>query len=141
MAAVWIVAQAFASLPFDHIVFTGSPAVGKEIMRAASANLTPVTLELGGKSPAIVAPQRSVAAAAKSIAHGKAFNAGQACVAPDYALVPRERIDEFVAAAVSAFQQMYPDPVTIRITPRLPRSAMRIACMNCSPMPSPRARR
>lgn len=105
------VAQAFASLPFDHIVFTGSPAVGKEIMRAASANLTPVTLELGGKSPAIVAPSASIAAAARSIAHGKAFNAGQACVAPDYALVPRDRIDEFVAAAVSAFQRMYPDPV------------------------------
>ncbi|MFM0198987.1 aldehyde dehydrogenase family protein [Paraburkholderia fungorum] len=105
------VAQAFASLPFDHIVFTGSPAVGKEIMRAASANLTPVTLELGGKSPAIVAASASIAAVARSIAHGKAFNAGQACVAPDYALVPRARIDEFVAAARSAFQQMYPNPV------------------------------
>ena len=106
------IAQAFSSLPFDHIVFTGSPAVGKEIMRAAAANLTPVTLELGGKSPAIVSDSASVSAAAKSIAHGKAFNAGQACVAPDYALVPRERIDEFVVAAVSAFQRMYPDPVT-----------------------------
>ena len=105
------IAQAFASLPLDHIVFTGSPAVGKEIMRAAAANLTPVTLELGGKSPAIVARSASIAAAARSIAHGKAFNAGQACVAPDYALVPSEHIDEFVAAAVSAFQRMYPDPV------------------------------
>jgi coniferyl-aldehyde dehydrogenase len=105
------VARAFASLPFDHIVFTGSPAVGKEIMRAAAANLTPVTLELGGKSPAIVAPSASLAAAARSIAHGKAFNAGQACVAPDYALVPRERIGEFVAAAVSAFQRLVPEPV------------------------------
>jgi coniferyl-aldehyde dehydrogenase len=80
-------------------------------MRAASANLTPVTLELGGKSPAIVAPSASIEHAARSIAHGKAFNAGQACVAPDYALVPRDRIDAFVAAAVSAFQQMYPNPV------------------------------
>jgi coniferyl-aldehyde dehydrogenase len=105
------VAQAFAALPFDHLVFTGSPAVGRAIMRAASANLTPVTLELGGKSPAIVAPSADVAAAARSIAHGKAFNAGQACVAPDYALVPRARIDEFVAAAKHAFQRMYPDPV------------------------------
>jgi coniferyl-aldehyde dehydrogenase len=104
-------AQAFASLPLDHIVFTGSPAVGKEIMRAAAANLTPVTLELGGKSPAIVAGSASIQAAARSIAHGKAFNGGQACVAPDYALVPTARIDEFVAAAVSAFQRMYPDPV------------------------------
>ncbi len=82
------IAQAFASLPLDHIVFTGSPAVGKEVMRAAAANLTPVTLELGGKSPAIVTRSASIAAAARSIAHGKAFNAGQACVAPDYALVP-----------------------------------------------------
>ena len=104
-------AQAFASLPLDHIVFTGSPAIGKEIMRAASANLTPVTLELGGKSPAIVSGSASIAAAARSIAHGKAFNGGQACVAPDYALVPRARIDEFVASAVGAFQRMYPDPV------------------------------
>lgn len=103
--------QAFASLPLDHIVFTGSPAVGKEIMRAASANLTPVTLELGGKSPAIVGRSASIAAAARSIAHGKAFNGGQACVAPDYALVPTEAIAEFVAAAVSAFQSLYPDPV------------------------------
>ncbi|SOE62353.1 coniferyl-aldehyde dehydrogenase [Burkholderia sp. D7] len=105
------IAQAFASLPLDHIVFTGSPAVGKEVMRAAAANLTPVTLELGGKSPALVSRSASIAAAARSIAHGKAFNGGQACVAPDYALVPGEHIDEFVAAAVSAFQRMYPDPV------------------------------
>jgi coniferyl-aldehyde dehydrogenase len=105
------VGQAFASLPFDHIVFTGSPAVGKEIMRAASANLTPVTLELGGKSPAIVSRTASLALAARSIAHGKAFNSGQACVAPDYALVPRDRIDKFVAATVTAFRRLYPDPV------------------------------
>ncbi|MGA7816186.1 coniferyl aldehyde dehydrogenase [Caballeronia sp.] len=104
-------AQAFASLPLDHIVFTGSPTVGKEIMRAAAANLTPVTLELGGKSPAIVARSASIQAAARSIAHGKAFNAGQACVAPDYALVPSVLMNEFVAATVSAFQRMYPDPV------------------------------
>ena len=105
------IAQAFASLPLDHIVFTGSPAVGKEVMRAAAANLTPVTLELGGKSPALVSRSTSIAAAARSIAHGKAFNGGQACVAPDYALVPGEHIDEFVAAAMGAFQRMYPDPV------------------------------
>ncbi|MGS0743066.1 coniferyl aldehyde dehydrogenase [Glaciimonas sp. GG7] len=105
------IAQAFASLPLDHIVFTGSPAVGKEVMRAAAANLTPVTLELGGKSPAIVSRSASIVAAAESIAHGKAFNAGQACVAPDYALVPSDRVDAFVAAAVAAFQRMVPDPV------------------------------
>jgi coniferyl-aldehyde dehydrogenase len=105
------IGQAFASLPLDHIVFTGSPAVGREIMRAASANLTPVTLELGGKSPAIVGRSASITAAARSIAHGKAFNGGQACVAPDYALVPRDRMDAFVAATVAAFKNIYPDPV------------------------------
>ena len=103
--------QAFASLALDHIVFTGSPAVGREIMRCASANLTPVTLELGGKSPAIVGRSASITQAARSIAHGKAFNGGQACVAPDYALVPPESVDAFVAAAVQAFQALYPDPV------------------------------
>lgn len=105
------VAQAFAGLPLDHIVFTGSPAIGKEVMRAAAANLTPVTLELGGKSPAIVGRSASIAAAAASIAHGKAFNAGQACVAPDYALVPSASVGAFVAAAELAFRRMYPDPV------------------------------
>ncbi len=105
------VAKAFASLALDHIVFTGSPAIGKEVMRAASANLTPVTLELGGKSPAIVSDSASIGKAAASIAHGKAFNAGQACVAPDYALVPAARVDAFVDAVKHAFLQMYRDPV------------------------------
>jgi coniferyl-aldehyde dehydrogenase len=104
------IGRAFAGLPLDHIVFTGSPAVGREIMRAASAHLTPVTLELGGKSPAIVGRSASIATAARAIAHGKAFNSGQACVAPDYALVPRERIDEFVAATAQAFRRLYPNP-------------------------------
>ncbi|PRC94263.1 coniferyl aldehyde dehydrogenase [Solimicrobium silvestre] len=106
------IGQAFSNLALDHIVFTGSPAIGKEIMRAAANNLTPVTLELGGKSPAVVADSASITAAAQSIAHGKAFNSGQACVAPDYALVPRGQIDEFVSAVVTAFKHMYPDPVT-----------------------------
>ena len=105
------VGRAFASLPFDHIVFTGSPAVGRQIMRAASAHLTPVTLELGGKSPAIVSRSANLAHAAQSIAHGKAFNSGQACVAPDYALVPPELVDEFVAATAAAFARIYPDPL------------------------------
>ncbi|MBV8666874.1 MAG: coniferyl aldehyde dehydrogenase [Burkholderiaceae bacterium] len=108
------VAQAFAALQFDHIVFTGSPAIGREIMRAASANLTPVTLELGGKSPAIISHSASIEAVARSIAHGKAFNSGQACVAPDYVLMPAEKIDEFAAAAQRAFQAMYPNPVEDR---------------------------
>jgi coniferyl-aldehyde dehydrogenase len=101
-------AQAFASLPFDHLVFTGSPAVAPHVMRAAAANLTPVTLELGGKSPAILAPGADLATAALSIAHGKAFNCGQICVSPDYALVPRAQVEAFASAAAAAFRRLYP---------------------------------
>jgi coniferyl-aldehyde dehydrogenase len=101
-------AQAFSRLPFDHLVFTGSPAVGRHVMRAAADNLTPVTLELGGKSPALVSGASSVTRPAQSIAHGKAFNSGQICVAPDYALVPRERAAAFASAVADAFRHMYP---------------------------------
>jgi coniferyl-aldehyde dehydrogenase len=101
-------ARAFGALPFDHLVFTGSPAVGKHVMRAAAENLVPVTLELGGKSPALVAPGADVADAAKRIAHGKAFNAGQVCLSPDYALVPRASVDAFTEAVAVAFRRMYP---------------------------------
>jgi coniferyl-aldehyde dehydrogenase len=87
-------AQAFNALPFNHLVFTGSPRVGRQVMRAAAERLTPVTLELGGKSPAIVGPDADLHDAALRIAHGKAFNAGQICVAPDYALVPRGKVDD-----------------------------------------------
>jgi coniferyl-aldehyde dehydrogenase len=97
----------FTSLPFDHIVFTGSPAVGKIVMRTAAQNLTPVTLELGGKSPAVVTRHYPVADAALRITHGKSVNCGQICIAPDYALVPRESVDAFVASAMSSFQQFY----------------------------------
>lgn len=102
------VAQAFARLPLDHLVFTGSPRVGREVMRAAADNLTPVTLELGGKSPAIVGPQADLQDAALRIAHGKAFNAGQICVAPDYALVPRGQAQAFAQAVDKAWQKLYP---------------------------------
>ncbi|MET3918406.1 coniferyl-aldehyde dehydrogenase [Variovorax sp. OAS795] len=101
-------AQAFNALPFNHLVFTGSPRIGREVMRAAAANLTPVTLELGGKSPAIVGPDADLRDAALRIAHGKAFNAGQICVAPDYALVPRGKSAEFAAAVRDAFGKLYP---------------------------------
>ena len=102
-------AQAFSALPFDHLVFTGSPAVAPHVMRAAAANLTPVTLELGGKSPAILAPGADLVAAARAIAHGKTFNCGQICVSPDYALVPRAEVAEFAAAAVDAFRGYVPE--------------------------------
>lgn len=89
---------AFAGLAFDHLLFTGSTAVGRKVMAAAAPNLTPVTLELGGKSPAIIAPGYSLATAAARIASGKFLNAGQTCIAPDYVLVPKAQRDAFVEA-------------------------------------------
>lgn len=97
-------AKRFCALPFDHLVFTGSPAVGREVMRAAADNLTPVTLELGGKSPALVSRSADLTRAARRIVHGKTVNAGQICVAPDYALVPAESVEAFTAAAARAFE-------------------------------------
>ncbi|HVI57795.1 MAG TPA: coniferyl aldehyde dehydrogenase [Luteimonas sp.] len=89
---------AFAALPFDHLVFTGSTAVGRKVMAAAAPNLTPLTLELGGKSPAIVAADFPVEQAAARLATGKWLNAGQTCIAPDYVLVERTRRDALVEA-------------------------------------------
>ncbi|MCH7336666.1 coniferyl aldehyde dehydrogenase [Acinetobacter sp. NIPH 2699] len=97
----------FTSLPFNHIVFTGSPAIGRVVMRAAAENLTPVTLELGGKSPALISRHYPLADAAKRVLHGKATNCGQICVAPDYALVPKEKIDQFVQECKTNFTAMY----------------------------------
>jgi coniferyl-aldehyde dehydrogenase len=97
----------FTSLPFNHIVFTGSPAVGRIVMRQAAANLTPVTLELGGKSPALLMRGYSVREAALRITHGKGTNCGQVCVSPDYALVPREQVDEFVSEVQASFRGLY----------------------------------
>ncbi|MFC7302189.1 coniferyl aldehyde dehydrogenase [Cognatiluteimonas weifangensis] len=88
---------AFAALPFDHLLFTGSTAVGRKVLAAAAPNLTPVTLELGGKAPAILAPDFPLPAAAARIAGGKWFNAGQTCIGVDYALVDAARRDAFVA--------------------------------------------
>ena len=102
----------FTALPFNHIVFTGSPAVGKIVMRTAAENLTPVTLELGGKSPAVVMRDYPLADAAKRITHGKTANCGQICVSPDYALVPRERVNDFVAEVKSNSLE------NVRIRPR-----------------------
>ena len=102
------VGEAFAALPFDHLVFTGSTGVGRAVMRAASANLVPVTLELGGKSPAIVDRGFPPARAARSIAFGKLANAGQTCIAPDYALVHESDVDAFVEAFGAAARAAYP---------------------------------
>ncbi|HXK20857.1 MAG TPA: coniferyl aldehyde dehydrogenase [Polyangiaceae bacterium] len=99
---------AFSRLPFDHLLFTGSTTVGRQVMAAAALNLTPVTLELGGKSPALVAPDYPIEHAAERIAFGKSFNAGQTCVAPDYVLVPRASRDDFVRAYLASVQRRYP---------------------------------
>src|SRR5258706_15079059 len=93
------IGRAFVSLPFDHLLFTGSTQVGKQVMRAAAEHLTPVTLELGGKSPAIVGRDIEIRAAADRIVFGKCLNAGQTCIAPDYVLVPEESVEAFVTAA------------------------------------------
>lgn len=102
------VAQAFASLPFDHLLFTGSTSVGRHIMRAAAANLTPVTLELGGKSPCIIGQDFPMQEAAERIAFGKCLNAGQTCVAPDYVLCPADRVQEFINAWKAQITRSYP---------------------------------
>ena len=98
----------FSRLAFDHLLFTGSTSIGRQVMRAAAENLTPVTLELGGKSPAIVAADVPLKDAAERIAFGKTLNAGQTCVAPDYVLVPEDRVEGFVEAYRQAVLGFYP---------------------------------
>jgi coniferyl-aldehyde dehydrogenase len=102
------VGAAFSALPFDHLVFTGSTPVGKLVMKAASANLVPVTLELGGKSPVVVEQGFSLQRVASSLAFGKLANGGQVCIAPDYALVHESEVDAFVEAFDQAVRTRYP---------------------------------
>jgi coniferyl-aldehyde dehydrogenase len=102
------VGKAFVAQPFDHLFFTGSTAVGRHVALAAAANLTPVTLELGGKSPAILDASADLPEAAARIAAGKLFNAGQTCIAPDYVLVPRASTEAFADAFRQAALRMYP---------------------------------
>ncbi|QTF07673.1 coniferyl aldehyde dehydrogenase [Brenneria izadpanahii] len=104
----------FAAQPFDHLVFTGSTATGKQIMSAAAENLTPVTLELGGKSPVIISESSDLRQAVERILTVKTFNAGQICISPDYVLVPRRKIGEFVAHAQAFIASSYP---TLRDNP------------------------
>jgi len=101
----------FASLPLDHLAFTGSTTVGRSVMKKAAENLVPVTLELGGKSPAILGPGADIAAAATSIAYGKLANAGQTCIAPDYVLVPDNGTEAFLNAYRNAVSKLFPDGV------------------------------
>jgi coniferyl-aldehyde dehydrogenase len=101
------ISQAFASLPFDHLMFTGSTRVGRLVAEAAGRNLTPVTLELGGKSPAIIDRSADIAEAAARIAYGKLLNAGQTCIAPDYALVPENSVQDFADRLQENMRKMF----------------------------------
>jgi coniferyl-aldehyde dehydrogenase len=102
------VGAAFSELPFDHLIFTGSTRVGRIVMKAASDHLVPVTLELGGKSPAIIDRGYALERAAASVAFGKLVNAGQTCIAPDYVLAPGAQVDAFAAAYERAARAYYP---------------------------------
>lgn len=105
------VAEALLEMPFDHIFFTGSTAVGKKVMAAAAKHLSSVTLELGGKSPAVVERSANLARAALTIAHGKFINSGQTCVAPDYVLVPEDKREELLGHLRTVLQSFFgPDP-------------------------------
>lgn len=109
-------AKAFSSLEFDHLFFTGSTPVGRNVAQAAARNLTPLTLELGGKSPVIIGKHYDVAEAAKRILWGKTFNAGQTCIAPDYVLVHEDKLGEFICAASATVTACYPDGINNTFT-------------------------
>ena len=102
------VGAAFAALDLDHILFTGATSIGKKVMEAASRNLTPVTLELGGKSPTIVGTSADIGKAAAAIITGKVMNAGQVCLSPDYVFVPEPELERFISAARDTFRAMFP---------------------------------
>jgi coniferyl-aldehyde dehydrogenase len=102
-------AAAFSNLPLDHLFYTGSTPVGRLVMAAAAKNLTPVTLELGGKSPCLIAPDFPMEHAAKRVAAMKWLNAGQTCIAPDYVMVAEHRLDEFKTAIRAVIEKSYPD--------------------------------
>ena len=101
------VAAAFSALPFDHLLFTGSTQTGKLVMKSASENLVPVTLELGGKSPVIVDENADLKNTATKVMRGKTMNAGQICLAPDYVMVPKGKSEDFVKESENAVKSMY----------------------------------
>lgn len=102
------VSRAFSSLPFDHLVLTGSSGTGRAVMRAAAEHLVPVTLELGGKSPAIIGRTADLALSAQRIITGKTMNGGQVCVTPDTVYVPEPQLEAFVSACCAAYVRLYP---------------------------------
>ncbi|MEP0203632.1 MAG: coniferyl aldehyde dehydrogenase [Halioglobus sp.] len=103
------ISQKFAELPFDHLVFTGSTRVGAQVMQAASKNLVPVTLELGGKSPVIIGRSAKLDLAGTRLTFGKLLNGGQLCLSPDYVLVPKELEEQLIARVTHEAQSMYPN--------------------------------
>jgi len=103
------VGAAFSALPFDHLLFTGGTQIGKKVMKAASDNLVPVTLELGGKSPVIVDEEANLSEVAKKVMRGKTMNAGQICLAPDYLMLPKGKSHEFAKASNEAVSEMFAD--------------------------------
>ena len=111
-AAVFIgdpdIGAAFSKLPFDHMIFTGGTEIGKHVMRAASDNLVPLTLELGGKSPVIVGESADISKVAQRVMIGKTMNSGQICLSPDYALIPKDKINKFVEESKIAVESMFP---------------------------------
>jgi coniferyl-aldehyde dehydrogenase len=109
-----VISDTFCRLPFNFLVFTGSSAIGKTVMAAASENLTPVLLELGGKSPTLVHPSVPIQDIVERLAFGKLWNAGQTCVAPDYILLPRGKTREFVGLMRQQISKLYP---TLRNNP------------------------
>jgi coniferyl-aldehyde dehydrogenase len=102
------IGEAFAHLAFDHMIFTGATGVARHVMRAAADNLVPLTLELGGKSPVILGRSADLATAAARIMNGKTLNAGQICLAPDYVLAPKDKVDAFVGEAQASVRRMFP---------------------------------
>lgn len=102
------VADLLTSLPFDHLVFTGSTTVGKLVMANAAKNLVPVTLELGGKSPSVLSRSADISSAASRLAIAKSTNAGQLCVSPDLIYVPRENTEAFIDAFTDQFTGLFP---------------------------------
>lgn len=106
------VAAQFSALPFDHLIFTGATEIGRHVMRAASSNLTPVTLELGGKSPVIIAGDIEMPIAVERLAFGKCVNSGQVCISPDYVLCPEGKEQAFIQAYKARFQAMYTEAST-----------------------------
>ncbi|CAM2993643.1 coniferyl aldehyde dehydrogenase [Vibrio rarus] len=105
-------AARFSALPFDHMLFTGSTSVGRMVAQAAAKNLTPVTLELGGKSPVVIAPDASLDKIIDAVLLGKCINAGQICVAPDYVLIEQDRVDEFAELFIQRFHRYFAEDMT-----------------------------